>query len=249
MAGRGSRFAQNGYSIPKPLIPIHEIPMIRFVIENLRPCREHKFIFICLEDHLQQYDLKKYLAEWSGNSVITSIDYVTDGAACTVLKAEKYIDNDDALMIANSDQWIEEDINNYLAVMDDSDADGLIMTMSDNHPKWSFVRQNQKGEVVEIVEKKVISNEATVGIYNFRKGSEFVRAATKMINDKKMVNGEYYVAPVYNEMIAENKKILIHNIGELGEGMHGLGVPEDLIDFVNLPISEKEAQRIESLDR
>ena len=143
MAGRGSRFAEAGYIMPKPLIDVHGRYMIEYVIENLRPNREHRFIFICQEEHLQKYDLKEKLEQLSPNCEVISIDHITEGAACTVLLAEKFIDNDDELMIANSDQYVDTDINSYLDAM--KVYDGLIMTMPADDPKWSFIKYNQDG--------------------------------------------------------------------------------------------------------
>jgi hypothetical protein len=117
--------------------------------------------------------------------------------------------------------------------------DGLIMTMWADDPKWSFVRIDEQGHVTEVVEKKVISNEATVGIYNFRRGADFVAAAEKMIEKGARVNGEFYVAPVYNELISRGEAIGYFNIGKVGDGMYGLGVPEDLNLFISSPVSAK----------
>jgi dTDP-glucose pyrophosphorylase len=144
------------------------------------------------------------------------------------LLAKEFINNDEPLMIANSDQWVDTDINDYLDKMNRENADGLIMTMWANDPKWSFVRFNEKNEMVEVVEKEVVSNEATVGIYNYKHGKDFVRAAEKMIAKNFRVNGEFYVAPAYNEMIREGKKIIVYNIGKEADGMYGLGIPSDL---------------------
>jgi hypothetical protein len=107
--------------------------------------------------------------------------------------------------------------------------DGLIMTMPADHPKWSYIRFDENGYVTEVREKEVISNEATVGIYNYKHGSDFVKYANQMIEKNIRVNNEFYVAPVYNEMIADGKKIVFHNVGEK---MHGLGTPEDLNAFI-----------------
>lgn len=238
MAGRGSRFAKEGYALPKPLIQVHGVPMIRLVIRNLKPEREHRFIFLCLEEHIVKYGIDKSLKKWAPSCEIVVAQQVTEGAACTVLLAKKFIDNDDALMIANSDQWVDMDINDYLCRMDAEGIDGLIMTMWADDPKWSFVRLDRLGRVTEVVEKEVISNEATVGIYNFKKGSDFVRAAVRMINRDLRVNGEFYVAPAYNELISDGAKIGYFNIGRAGDGMYGLGVPEDLCTFRALPISK-----------
>lgn len=239
MAGRGSRFSEVGFELPKPLIPVHEIPMVRLVIENIKPICPHRFIFICQEEHRLRYDLADKLQDWAPGCKIIFINKVTAGAACTVLLAEEYIDNDSELMIANSDQWIDLDINEYLSIQHRDSLDGLIMTMGASDPKWSYVGFNDCGDVSCVVEKEVISNEATVGIYNFRKGSQFCAAAKRMINQKKTVNGEYYVAPVYNELIENSLKIGTHNIGSVGSGMYGLGTPADLEKFLGYEVSKK----------
>jgi len=239
MAGRGSRFANAGYKLPKPLIPVHGHPMIRLVMQNLRPRQPHRFIFLCLQEHIEKYAVDRLLKDWEPGCEIVIVDQVTEGAACTVLLAKKLINNNDSLMIANSDQWVDTDINAYLDMMKAKKLDGLIMTMWADDPKWSFVRINDQGHVTEVVEKKVISNEATVGIYNFSRGSDFVAAAEKMIEKDERVNGEFYVAPVYNELISRGQAIGYFNIGKVGDGMYGLGVPEDLDQFISLPVSAK----------
>lgn len=244
MAGRGSRFANEGYPLPKPLIPVHGIPMIRLVLANLMPKRSHRFIFLCLREHLETYQVDKNLKEWAPGCEVVVVDKVTEGAACTVLLAKEFIDNDDELMIANSDQWVDADIDDYLGRLDSEGLSGLIMTMWANDPKWSFVRLNGNDRVTEVVEKEVISNEATVGIYNFKRGADFVRAAEKMIDKGLRVNGEFYVAPVYNEMIKDGAKIGYSNIGRAGDGMYGLGVPEDLSMFLAIPISKAVIEKI-----
>jgi len=237
MAGRGSRFANAGYELPKPLIPIHGHPMIRIVTRNLRPHQPHRFIFLCLQEHIEKHGVDRLLRGWEPGCEIVIVDQVTEGAACTVLLAKELINNGDSLMIANSDQWVDTDINAYLDTMIALNLDGLIMTMWADDPKWSFVRLDKKDLVTEVVEKEVISNEATVGIYNFRRGSDFVAAAEKMIEKGLRVNGEFYVAPVYNELISAGQSIGYFNIGKAGSGMYGLGVPEDMNLFINLPIS------------
>lgn len=239
MAGAGSRFATAGYKDPKPLIKINNEPMIRLVIGNLRPSSSHRFIFICQQAHIEKYELDKKLIEWAPGSVMIAIEGLTEGAACTVLKAKEWIDNDSPLMIANSDQYIDADINKYLHEMDRCNFDGMIMTMTASDPKWSFVGLDKNGYVNNVVEKEVISNEATVGIYNFRKGSDFVAAAEKMISMKQVVKGEYYVAPVYNNLIKKGALIRYYNIGSESNGMYGLGTPSDLELFLNNEISSK----------
>jgi len=239
MAGVGSRFAAAGYSQPKPLILVHGVPMIQVVINNLRPACEHRFIFICQESHVAKHGLRDKFNAWAPGSLIVEINGLTDGAACTVLAARSLIDDDEPLMIANTDQYVDVDMQQYLHQFQTHDLDGLIMTMSADDPKWSFVGFDDLGWVNRVVEKQVISHEATVGVYNFRRGCEFVAAAEAMIAGNERVNGEFYVAPAYNSMIRAGKRIGAYNIGSEGDGMHGLGIPADLELFLAHPLSQK----------
>ncbi|MEW4451916.1 glycosyltransferase family 2 protein [Bremerella sp. JC817] len=239
MAGRGSRFAKEGFKLPKPLIDVRGVPMIQLAMSNLRPNRPHRFVFLCLQDHLEQYPTEQILRSIDPNCEIVPVEGVTQGAACTVLLAKGLIDSDDSLMVVNSDQWVDLDVNAYLDALSESNADGLIMTMSADDPKWSFVRMNKEGAILEVAEKQVISNEATVGIYNFQHGRDFVAAAEEMIVRDLRVNNEFYLAPAYNIMIEQGKKIVPFNIGTVGNGMHGLGTPEDLKKFLKNDACEK----------
>ena len=242
MAGRGSRFADAGYSTPKPLLPVHGVPMIEVVVDNLRPSIPARFVFVCQREHLAAYGFERRLCEIAPGCAIVPIDGLTDGAACTVLLAEHEIDADDLLVIANSDQWVDIAFDDHLAVLHEQGLDGLIMTMWADHPKWSYVELDDGGAITRVVEKEVVSNEATVGIYTFARGGDFVRAAQAMIAADERVNGEFYVAPVYNQLIAEGAVIGYDNVGAVGDGMYGLGVPEDLEHFVALPISQRAAR-------
>lgn len=237
MAGKGSRFAESGYILPKPLIEVKGKPMIYRVTENIAPQQEHRFIYLCLKEHMEKYDLEKKLLSLSPENVVVEVEDVTEGAACTALLAEKYISNDDPLMIANSDQYVDIDINEYLRQQDG--FDGLIMTMRATDPKWSFIKYDAEGLIREVREKEVISNEATVGIYNFSKGNDFVYYAKQMIEKNIRVNNEFYIAPVYNEMIEAGKRIKYYNIGSENAGMYGLGIPADLKKFLQTTIAER----------
>lgn len=239
MAGAGSRFAKAGYIDPKPLIKVHDTPMIEAVVRNLTPVTPHRFIFIVQAAHAQSYGLREFLPAISNGGAVIEINGLTEGAACTVLKAQHLIGSDQQLMIANSDQYIDFDINKYLGEMDVKQLDGLIMTMTASDPKWSFVELDEAHLVSRVVEKEVISDEATVGIYNFRHGGDFVRAANEMIARDERVNGEFYVAPAYNALIREGLRVGIHNIGSEANGMYGLGIPSDLDLFMGLPLSNQ----------
>jgi NDP-sugar pyrophosphorylase family protein len=226
MAGRGKRFETAGYSFPKPLIDIDGKTMIQVIIENLNFPAEH--IFICQKEHYEKYALKDLLELISPNCDIIQVDEVTDGAARTALLAKELINNDEELIIANSDQWVNWNNQHFLSFMRNNNADGGIVTFIATHPKWSFAKVNDEGEVTLIAEKKPISNIATVGIYYFKKGRYFVESAEQMIKKNIRTNDEFYIAPSYNEMIENNKKILHYPIAE----MRGLGTPEDLSRFL-----------------
>ncbi len=240
MAGRGSRFARQGYTTPKPLIDVLGTPMIELVSDNVRPAGEHRFIYLCLQEHIEKYDLRRELERISPSCVIVPVDHVTEGAACTVLLAKEYINNDDALMIANSDQYVDISIDAYIAAM--AEDDGLIMTMTSDEDKWSYIAFDDNRRVTMVREKEVISNEATVGIYNFARGRDYVNYAEKMIALDLRSKGEFYVAPVYNLMIEDGKKIGFYNIGSEGNGMYGLGIPEDLQSFLKSDMAERIRQ-------
>lgn len=232
IAGRGSRFSAVGYLQPKPLIPVHGEPMIEVVVNNLRPACAHRFIFLSLREHLEHWSMATILRRAAPDCEIVPVDAVTEGAACTVLLAEALIDTEESLMIANTDQYIAADVDGYIERSAQDDCDGLIMTFTAKDPKWSYVRKNDQDLVIDVVEKKVVSDEATVGIYNFRHGSDFVRSAKSMIRRNLRVNGEFYVAPAYNPLIEAGARIRTYGIPPEGIGMFGLGTPEDLELFL-----------------
>lgn len=237
MAGSGSRFARAGYTMAKPLIPVLGVPMIRLVIANLTPQCRHRFIFVCQRAHVRDFNLVPSLATWAPGSAIIQLDGLTEGAACTVLTAKTLIDNDQPLMIANSDQYVDASVDAYLQSMVERDLDGMIMTMQADDPKWSFAALDLNGFVTRVAEKEVISSHATVGVYNFRRGADFVRGAEEMISQELRVNNEFYVAPVYNQLIALGARIGAYDIGTVGRGMYGLGIPSDLEAFMALPLA------------
>lgn len=242
MAGAGSRFSREGFTDPKPLIPVNGMPMIQVVINNLTPTSQHRFIFICQQAHIEAYRLDEKLPKWAPGCKIIGLKGITEGAACTVLSARDLIDSNDELMIANSDQYVDVNIDDYLMTMADEKLDGLVMTMRADDPKWSFVGLDDGNLVTRVVEKEVISNEATVGIYNFKRGADFVAAADRMIFHNLRVNNEFYVAPTYNQLIEDGQRIGIYNVGEEAQGMYGLGTPADLSLFLTLPVLAKATE-------
>ena len=226
MAGAGSRFEQAGYTFPKPLIDVNGKPMIQRVVENLNIDAQH--IFIVQKEHYEKYSLKHTLNLIAPNCKIVQVEGITEGAACTTLLAKELINNNEPLVLANSDQYVEWDSNQYMYASSADDIDASILTFNSTHPKWSYAKLNEEGFVVEVAEKKPISNHATVGIYFWKKGEDYVRYAERMINKNIRVNNEFYVCPVYNEALLDGARVKTFHI----EKMWGIGTPEDLDTFL-----------------
>ena len=227
MSGKGSRFLDAGYTFPKPLIEVEKKPMIQLVVENLNI--KANFIYLVLKEHYEEYKLKTLLNLITPGCEIVIVDEITEGAACTTLLAKSLINNDNPLLISNSDQYIEWDSNEVMYHFSDDETDGGIVTFESSHPKWSFAKLGDNGFVEKVAEKDPISNNATVGLYYWKKGSDYVSCAEKMIEKNIRVNNEFYVCPVYNQAIEDEKKIKIFQIDK----MWGLGTPEDLNTFIS----------------
>ena len=228
MAGEGSRFAKEGYTFPKPLVDVGGIPMIQAVVQNLD--FDAEYIFLVRQEHLSKYEgLPDTLHRiTNGNFKIVAVDGLTEGAACTALLAKEYIDNDEDLLIANSDQVIEYEKENFKTLKNMTNVDAIVYTFNDVHPKWSFVKTNSRGYITEVAEKKPISNIATCGVYWYRKGSDFVKHAEEMIEKNIRVKNEFYIAPVYNELIRTGKSLIPFYVHK----MWGIGTPEDLAVYL-----------------
>jgi HAD superfamily hydrolase (TIGR01509 family) len=222
MAGAGSRFEQAGYTFPKPLIEVNNKPMIQVVIDNLNI--DANYIYVVQKAHREKYNLDTMLNLITPGCKIVETNGVTEGAACTALLAKEYIDSDAPLFFANSDQFVEWDSNEFMYKMNETDADGGIVTFKATHPKWSFAKIDDNGLVTEVAEKNPISDNATVGYYYWKHGSDFVKYAEQMIEKNIRVNNEFYVCPVFNQAIEGCKKIRVFDVKK----MWGLGTPEDL---------------------
>jgi len=226
MAGAGSRFQQAGYTFPKPLIEVNGKPMIQTVVENLGV--EANYIFVVQKEHREKYNLDTLLNLIAPSCKIVEVSGVTEGAACTTLLAKEFINNDQPLLMANSDQFVEWDSSEFLYKMNEQNADGGIVTFKATHPKWSFAKVNELGLVTEVAEKNPISDIATVGIYYWAKGSDYVTFAEQMIDKNIRVNNEFYVCPVFNQAVEAGRQVRVFDV----PAMWGLGTPEDLKHFL-----------------
>ena len=226
MAGAGSRFSIAGYTFPKPLIDVDGKPMIKLVVDNLNI--KGNYIFIVQKSHYEKYFLQSLLNLIVPNCKIIQVDKLTEGACCTTLLAKEHIDNDKPLLIANSDQYIEWDSGEFMYTAGTNRSDGTILTFESTHPKWSYAELDSDGFVKRVAEKEPISNVATVGVYYWKRGSDYVKYAEQMIRNNTRVNNEFFVAPTYNEAIVDGKLIRCFN----AKKMWGIGTPEDLNTFL-----------------
>jgi HAD superfamily hydrolase (TIGR01509 family) len=226
MAGAGSRFEKAGYALPKPLIDVNGNPMIKTVVDCLNV--DANFIFIVQKSHNEKYNLRQILPLIAPNCSIIEVDGITEGAACTTLLAEHLINNEEPLLLCNSDQYIKWNSNEFFYKVQEQKVDASILTFNANHPKWSYAKVDDNGYVTEVAEKNPISDLATVGVYYWKHGKDYVRYAKQMIEKNIRVNNEFYVCPVFNEAIEDSKKITTYNVDE----MWGIGTPEDLETFL-----------------
>ncbi len=229
MAGRGSRFTENGYTDSKPFIDVNGKPMIQRVIENLNIefDSNYEFVLICLKEDYDKYDFSIFddiigHEEWD----VICLEDVTEGAAQTLLQAEQYINNDTPMLSFNTDQMVDYDIGTWNYFLN---YDGGIPCFWGDSEDWSYAKSDENGFVTEVAEKKVISNDATAGYYYWSKGSDFVKYAKQMIEENSRTNGEFYVAPVYNWAVRDGKKIKISQVDKVYE----LGTPEYLENYLN----------------
>ena len=236
MAGRGTRFSSIS-PYPKPLVPLHGQPLVRWVVENLRFQRDQRYIFVCLREHIENYKLNEIFKSWDIKFEIIESPSVTEGAACSALLAKELYRNNE-LIIANSDQYLFFDKESFIDKARTNHG-GLIMSMNADGPKWSYIRTNAFGKVTQVVEKSQISNLGTTGVYYFSQGQLFESSAAKMIEANDRFNNEFYLAPSYNYLIDAGVSVDHFNIGDIGKEMIGLGTAEDFKKFENSPLSLK----------
>lgn len=223
MAGEGRRFRDAGYAVPKPFIEVDGIPMYERVLESLGISARTFLLTRDWDGHQVDLGDKRVPAQ------VIKVPSLTEGAASTVLLAGEELDSDDALIIVNSDNIVGFDFARMHRECVRKDTAGCIVVFRDDHPKWSFAKLGPDGFVTEVAEKRPISDMATAGVYYWRRARDFARYARQMIAQDKRVNGEFYVCPVYNEAIADGKRITVQE----ARAFHSVGTPEDLDAYVS----------------
>lgn len=237
MAGLGKRFVEANYSVLKPLIPIHGVPMIKMVVDNLMTDQVGHVILIAQRVTVEEVNLRELLGHIGVPLTIVAVEELTEGPADTVRLAKPLINNSQPVVIANSDQFVNADLDEFYESLLGSDTSAAILTMEDDDPKWSYVELDQLGRVIRVKEKEVISNQATVGIYGYSSANLLWEAFASMWANKDRTNGEYYVAPSYNYLSKNGIPINVTNLGPVSSVMYGLGTPRDLELFIESPIS------------
>jgi len=229
MAGAGSRFKDAGYTVPKPLVRVGGTTMIQSAVDSLGIAGN--YTFVVQQEHLVDYPwLKEHLESFADNVNIVALDHLTDGAACSLLKAKEFINNDEPLISINSDQVLHWDSEMFLEKCKLEPHVSWVMTYPHNHNKHSFVKINDDGHITEAAEKVAISNMATVGLYHWSKGSLFVEGAEQMIENNDRHNNEFYLAPVYNYTLKNN---IVKPYEVEAKNFSPVGTPEDLSNYHN----------------
>ncbi len=223
LAGTANKFKEAGYSFPKALVEVVGKPLVQWTIENFVPLNG-RYIFIVNSSDATGYNIDYTLKMLVENNVIIKQHDFAQGAACSALLAVDHIDNEEELIVAAGDQYIKKDICKIIDHFRDSNADGGIITFNSVHPQYSYAIVDKDGWISEVAEKKPISNNATVGIYWYRKGRDFIDAVKMMIKKEDMTNGQFYICPAFNQMLLMNKAIINYTIEK--ESFISFGTPE-----------------------
>ena len=227
MAGLGSRFTKIGINTPKPLIPIFGKPMAKWAGNSIPFANSEDFIFIVRKEHIQEYQLDQKMKDLFPGCRVIEIDYVTQGAACTVLLAKEFINNEESLIITDCDHFFVNNKYSQLVQNPPEDLKGIIPVLKVEGDKWSFTKFDENHVISEVAEKTRISEFGNLGAYYFRYGKDFVWAAEQMISRNLRFNNEFYVAPVYNMLLERGDKLM----AAICDEAWCLGTPEDVEKF------------------
>lgn len=229
MAGKGQRFIDAGYTLPKMLIKAKGKTLLEWSVDSLPLELCTNLIFIGLNEHKNTFGLDKFIESKYRNRVKLIqiyIDDITRGQAETVLCAESILESENPLLIYNIDTTFNS--KSLINKLQSQNIDGVLGSFISDSPKYSFAKTNTDNFVTEVAEKTVISNYALTGLYHFAKTSDFIGVAKEAIINNELIKNEFYIAPLYNKLIAKGKKYIIDQVDEL----HVLGTPEELNTFI-----------------
>jgi dTDP-glucose pyrophosphorylase len=225
MAGRGSRYSNRGYEMPKPLIDVAGKPMVTRALKSLQGMTISRFVFVVLREHEERYGIRKLISQTTPENVeFVLLEDITEGQLCTVLAAREFLNKEEDVLIASSDTFVENALGHTIKT---SQFDGIISVANLPGDHWSFAKTNERGEVIEVAEKKRISDHASTGLYYFRKAGDLIDFGDQMIEREEKTRGEYYVIPVYQKMIEAGYSIGISQ----ALAMWDMGTPEAKAGF------------------
>jgi len=232
LAGTNQFFSENEYPYPKPLIEINDKTMIEHVISNFDSIKKDKqFIFIVNNEDCKKYHLDNVLNLLTYNTCkIIKINKETKGAVCSAMMAIEYINNDTPLIIANADQLFNDNLEDLIS--DFYDYDGGVISFDSIHPRWSYARLDEGNYIVETAEKRPLSKHAIAGLFYFKEGKDFISSAMNMIKKDVNINGLYYISPTLNEMVLQNKKLIIKKIDN--DKYHTFYTPQKIQEYERL---------------
>jgi NDP-sugar pyrophosphorylase family protein len=244
-AGLGSRFAEHGYTLPKPIIDVAGLPMIEWVIGNFQLIEGDTLVVVSRAG----LNIREVIAPIVENLRVRvhfiDVPSLTEGPAMTVVAAKSVLDMNQPLVVANADQYVSASLSPFLTKLRETSQDlGLVLTMKANSTKWSYVGRTENDSVSKIVEKVEISDEATVGIYGWSSAHLFLDSFETMVAKNDRTNGEFYVAPSYNYLINSGVMVETEFVGTLEDNVHGLGTVEDLLTFLNNPMLDNYSSEV-----
>ncbi len=222
-----STFFENSF-FPKQLIEIKGKTMLEMVIDDYSCLEPKNYIFVFDDKECSEFHLDSSVKILSPLSVAVRLRNQTRGALCTCLMAVDYINNDTPLIIANSDQIIDADYRSVLHCFEEQNADAGVITFPSIHPRWSYARKN-RGEIVEVAEKRPLSKDAIAGFYYYKKGSDFIEGAERALIKDSCLNGRFYISASINEMILSGKKVVYYDIPK--EKYHSFYSPEKIKEY------------------
>jgi dTDP-glucose pyrophosphorylase len=225
LAGGVDGYQQSGSAYPKNLAEIADRPLVQHVLEGLLPLKELGARFVCMipGPENRRFHTGSVIQLIEPDAVVIEVPETTAGAACTAMLAVEWIDNGEPLMVINGDIVLDGDLVAMIRDFQTRSLDAGIVVFEDVHPRWSFVKLNAGGMVVEAAEKRPISRFATTGLYWFARGADFMKAAAAMLRKGASVDGLFYVSPVLNEMILAQARIEVTQIDK--SGYHSLKDP------------------------
>lgn len=235
MAGAGSRFAIEGYTVPKPFIEFNNKMMIEHVLNSFKNLNAEITLIIQQKFFNEQREqLDKLQRMYKVTFVI--VPKLTMGAAITALAAHRQINSDYDIIFADSDNiFVTEDIDNFVKFSRKNNLDGALLTFNSNNPCFSYVKTDSNNLVIETKEKQVISNNAITGVYYFKNVDLFRNATIDLIVENDLSNGEFYMSNVYNHLLKFTNAISVFNINHFD----CVGTPSQLKEYMERFANEK----------